>query len=64
MRQISQEGYGLYIFSSVEATKWLENKSNQGCMAEVMQKLNKMLQQVNPSSKLYKQIHQIKCWLK
>jgi hypothetical protein len=27
-------------------------------MAEIMQKLNKMLQQINPSAELYKQMYQ------
>jgi hypothetical protein len=55
IKQISQERFGLYISSSAETTtKWIQNKSNQGCMTEVMQKLNKMLQQVNPYAMLYK----------
>jgi hypothetical protein len=43
-------GYGkFYIFDSAEATtKWLQNQSNRGCMAEVMRGLGDMLRQVNP----------------
>jgi hypothetical protein len=43
----NKPGYELYIFDSAEATKRLENQSNPGCMAEVMQRLGEMLRQVN-----------------
>jgi hypothetical protein len=57
----NKPGYGqLYIFDSTEATtKRLENQSNQGCMANVMQQLDEMLRQVNPFAESYKQMHQI-----
>jgi hypothetical protein len=52
--QANTPGHGLYIFDSAEATtKRIKNKSNQGCLAEVMQRLNDMLRWINPLLSLY-----------
>jgi hypothetical protein len=45
-------------FDPAEATtKQLENQSNQWCMADEMQSLDKMLWQVSPFAESYKQMH-------
>jgi hypothetical protein len=38
----------------------LENQSNQGYMAEVMQQSDEMLRQGNPFAESYKRVHQMK----
>jgi hypothetical protein len=49
--------WNLYIFYSAEATtKALENQSNQGYVVEVMQRLDKMLQQSNQFAESYKRM--------
>jgi hypothetical protein len=59
IRQINKDMYGLQICYSAKATtKWLENQSSQGCMAEAMQQLDEILQQVNPFAESYNQIHE------
>jgi hypothetical protein len=43
-KEASKPGYGqLYVFDSAEATiKRLKNQSYQGCMAEVMQRMDEI----------------------
>jgi hypothetical protein len=57
----NKPGYGqVYIFDPAEATtKRLENQSNRGCMAEVMQRLDETLRQVSPFAESYKRMHHI-----
>jgi hypothetical protein len=45
----------LYIPDFAEATKRFENQSDQGHMAEVMQRFEELLRQDNPFSESYKQ---------
>jgi hypothetical protein len=56
----NKQGYGLQIFFPAKATtKWLENQSNQGCVAEAMQQLEEILRLVNPFTESYNRIHEM-----
>jgi hypothetical protein len=59
--EANKPGYGqLYIFDCAKATtERLENQSNRGRMAEVMQRLDEKLRQVNPVAESYKRIQQM-----
>jgi hypothetical protein len=59
MGQISQYIVNfIYSFLLKKQQKWLENQSNQGCMAEVMQLLEEAVWQINTSAESYKRILQ------
>jgi hypothetical protein len=56
--EANKPGYGqFYIFDSAAVTIKRLNQSNQGCMSEVMLRLDELLQRINPFAESQQRIH-------
>jgi hypothetical protein len=59
-KETNRPGYEQLYFDSADATtKRLKTQSNQGFMADQLQRLDEMLRQVNPFAQSRKRMHQM-----